>query len=130
MFRRLKWVDAQSLKVLVVEDHADSRTALGRLLARLGYRCDLAPDADSALRRAAGGKFDVLLTDIGLPDKDGWELLRELGVRGHLPPLVISMSAYDGRTHSARSKAAGCHDHLVKPFVFSELKAVLAQAHA
>ena len=123
-------MEAQSLKVLLVEDHTDSRTVLGRLLVWLGYRCDLAPDADSALHRVAGGKFDVLLTDIGLPGKDGWELLRELGEQGHLPPLIISMSAYDGRTHSARSRAVGCHGHLVKPFAFCVLKAALAQGQA
>ena len=120
----------QPLKILVVEDHTDTREALGNLLGYLGHYCDLAPDAGSALTRAAGGSFDALLTDIGLPDKDGWEMLQELGAQGHLPPLVISMSAYDGYIHSARSRAAGCHGHLVKPFGADQLTAALARAQA
>ena len=119
-------MEAPSLKILVVEDHTDTRTVLGRLLGRLGHYSDLAPDVTSALGKAACKSFDVLLTDIGLPDRDGWELLRELGALGYLPPLVISMSAFDGNTHAAWSKAAGCHHHLVKPFSLGELKAVLA----
>ena len=120
----------QPLKILVVEDHTDTRNALGDFLGLLGHHCDLAPDAGAALTRAAAGSFDALLTDIGLPDRDGWQLLQELGVHGHLPPLVISMSAYDGYVHSARSKAAGCHGHLVKPFVPSQLIAAFAQVQA
>ena len=120
----------QPLKILVVEDHTDTRNALGDFLVLLGHYCDLAPDAGAALTRAAAGSFDAFLTDIGLPDKDGWQLLQELGVQGHLPPLVISMSAYDGYVHSARSKAAGCHGHLVKPFVPGQLIAALAQVQA
>ncbi len=120
----------QPLKILVVEDHTDTRNALGDFLGLLGHHCDLAPDAGSALARAAAGSFDALLTDIGLPDKDGWQLLQELGVQGYLPPLVISMSAYDGYVHSARSKAVGCHGHLVKPFAPSQLIAALAQVQA
>ena len=123
-------VSVRLLKILVVEDHADSRIIIGKLLTWLGHHCDLAPDANSALSKAAGGTFDALLTDIGLPDRDGWELLRELGVQGHLPPLVISMSAFDGYTHSAWSKEAGCHGHLVKPFGVDQLKAALAQTQA
>ena len=106
----------------------DTRDTLGDLLVLLGHHCDLAPNAGAALTKAAGGSFDALLTDIGLPDKNGWELLQELGVKGHLPPLVISMSAYDGYTQSARSRAAGCHGHLVKPFGPIQLTVALAQA--
>ena len=75
----------QPLKILVVEDHTDTRNALGNFLVLLGHHCDLAPNAGAALTKAAGGSFDALLTDIGLPGKDGWALLHELGVRGHLP---------------------------------------------
>ena len=114
-----------SLKVLVVEDHPDTLTVLGMVLELLGHRCTLAPDAGAALARTAHERFDALFTDINLPGRDGWELLRELALRGQLPPLVISMSAADNFTQRRRSQAAGCHAHLIKPFRPEELEAAL-----
>ena len=119
-------VRERSLNILVVEDHPDTLAVLGMVLELLGHRCTLAPDTGSALARAAHERFDVLFTDINLPGRDGWELLRELAFRDQLPPLVISMSAGDNFTQRKRSKEAGCHAHLVKPFKHAELEAALA----
>ena len=96
------------------------------VLELLGHRCTLAPDTGSALARAAHERFDALVTDISLPGRDGWELLRELALRKQLPPLVVSMSAGDNCTQRKRSREAGCHAHLVKPFKHAELEAALA----
>ena len=122
-------VSEHALKILVAEDHADTRTMLQMFLSLLGHRCDLACDADGALTRAAASAFDVLLTDVHMPRMDGWELVQELRARGHLPAHVISMSA--GLVEEpAQSQAAGCHAHLVKPFRVNELEAALALSRA
>ena len=114
-----------SLKILVVEDHPDTLTVLGMVLELLGYHCVLARDAGSALSKAANQRFDVILTDVNLPGRDGWELLQVFATRKQLPRVVISMSAGDNITQAKRSKAAGCHAHLVKPFRHGELESVL-----
>ncbi len=111
----------------MVEDHPDTRTVLGMFLEMLGYQCTLVPDAGSALAKAAREPFDAILTDVNLLGRDGWELLQALAARGQLPRVVISMSAGDNLTQAKRSKAEGCHAHLVKPFRHGELEAVLHQ---
>lgn len=116
---------AASLHILVVEDHADIRAGLGLGLDLLGHRAEFAVDVGSALLKAATTGFDVLLTDIGLPGRDGWALLAELGSRRRLPAVSITMSAGDAHVSSARSRAAGCRAHLVKPFSLEELEAAL-----
>ena len=123
-------MNACSLNILVVEDHGDTRDVLGILVVMLGHRCETACDAEAALVSAAKGTFDVLLTDIHLPGMDGWQLLEELGGRGHLPRRVISMSAGIPHEGAARSRAAGCHAHLGKPFLVETLEAALASGHA
>ena len=95
------------------------------VLELLGYHCTLVPDAGSALARAAREPFDAILTDVNLSGRDGWELLQALAARGQLPRVVISMSAGDNLTQANRSKAEGCHAHLVKPFRHEELESVL-----
>ena len=95
-------------------------------LELLGHDCHLAPDAGSALARAAEKPFDVLLTDVHMPGMDGWDLVLALTAKGQLPPLVISMSAGVLHEEASRSKAVGCCTHLLKPFPISELETALA----
>lgn len=109
------------LRVLVVEDHADIRLVVGMFLESLGHQAEFAVDAGSALAITCQRTFDVLLTDVGLPGRDGWELVRAMNARGCLPPLVISMSASNTGQEPAQSRAAGCRVHLLKPFKPLEL---------
>lgn len=118
-------MSAASPKILVVEDHPDTLMVFGSFLELLGYRSVLAPHPLCALAEAANQRFDALLTDVNLPGMEGWELLKELASLGQLPPLVFSMSAGDNYIQAERSKAAGCHAHLVKPFRPGELEALL-----
>lgn len=117
------------INVLVVEDHQDTRDVLAVFLETLGHRFKLVTNAASALDLAAAESFDLLLTDVQLGGRDGWALIRDLRARGCLPPLVASMSAGYGPTQTARSKAEGCHCHLVKPFRWDELQAIMEKAH-
>ncbi len=78
----------------------------------------------SALKLAPKAKFDVLISDIGLPDGDGWELMERL--REKMPGLkAIAMSGYGMRADLAKSEAAGYAAHIVKPFGPMELDTAL-----
>ena len=118
-----------SLCVLVVEDHPDTRQALGMLLKMLGHRPMLAQNMREGLSVgcAADKEFDLLLSDIQLPDGDGWELLLRLRERGRCPKKAIALSGWGSKEDLVRSKAAGFEIHLVKPLTPGALKAVLSQ---
>jgi two-component system CheB/CheR fusion protein len=107
------------LKVLVVEDHADTVKMLGRLLGSAGYIVRTAGDAAGALELASKEQFDLLVSDIGLPDATGYELMQQIkqlhGITG------IAMSGYGMDEDIRKSQEAGFSDHLVKPISFAQL---------
>ncbi len=120
-------MEPKPLRILVVDDHADSRKFLGMYLEMIGHCPEFAVDVGSALVQARRQPFDVLLTDIGLPGRNGWDLLRLLDEQGHRPPLAISMSAFNSGHEVRLSKAARCFAHLPKPFLLAELETALCQ---
>jgi CheY-like chemotaxis protein len=113
-----------SLKFFVVENHQDTLDAIKMFLEAQGHTVETAPDMKTGLKLAPRTQFDVLISDIGLPDGDGWELMRALrekmpGVKG------IAMSGYGMRADMDKSKAAGYAAHIVKPFGPAELDSAL-----
>ncbi len=80
------------------------------------------------MRAAGEERFDVLVSDIALPDGDGWGLLQCLEQGGHRPPYAIAMSGYYGADGYARSKEAGYAVHLTKPFAPDALEKALVVA--
>ena len=113
-----------TLKFFVVENHEDTLDAIRMFLEAQGHSVEVAPDMKSALKLAPATKFDVLISDIGLPDGDGWELAKKL--REQIPGLkAIAMSGYGMRADLDRSKAAGFAAHLIKPFGPVELNVAL-----
>jgi CheY-like chemotaxis protein len=82
------------LHILVVEDHLDTLRMLELFLQALGHRTRVARNVQEALAIAANAeaRFDLLLSDIKLPDRDGWELLGLLGQAGRMPQRAIAMS--------------------------------------
>lgn len=112
------------LKFFVVENHQDTLDAIKMFLEAQGHSVEAAPDMKSALKLAPRTEFDVLISDIGLPDGDGWELMRKL--RDKIPNLkAIAMSGYGMRADLDKSKAAGYAAHIIKPFGPMELNAAL-----
>jgi CheY-like chemotaxis protein len=113
----------QDLRLLLVEDHDDTREVLARLLSRRGNRVETARSAQEARSLSSGKTFDLLISDIALPDATGYELLEELsakhGLRG------IAMSGFGSDADVAESKAAGFLEHLVKPIDANALDAVI-----
>jgi CheY-like chemotaxis protein len=119
---------AVPLRLLVVEDHADTANTLLRLLSRYGYKVQSADSVTSALETARQNEFDVIVTDIGLPDGNGVELFQQIRqengarlVRG------IALSGFGTEEDVARSRAAGFDEHLTKPVDFSLLHRRLVQ---
>ena len=114
------------LRILVVENHDDTRFLLGLLLEQLGHTVQAAATMSEALDEAGSGDFDVLLSDIGLPDGNGWELLASLGDRA--PPYAVAMSGFGMPSDRQKSLAAGYRHHLLKPVEPDQLEKLLDEA--
>ncbi|HEY2799681.1 MAG TPA: MASE1 domain-containing protein [Chthoniobacterales bacterium] len=111
-----------SWRILLVEDHADTATALSNLLIRRGHRVELARDMRSALSAATANRFDLLISDLGLPDGTGAQLMTQLrndGLRG------IAISGFGMKGDIETSLAAGFSEHLVKPLNLESLEAAI-----
>lgn len=112
------------MRLLLVEDEVDIQRFLLRSLEEAGYEVEIAADGQTAERLAVDGTFDILVVDLGLPDRDGIDLilrLRQLGVRA--PVLILSARrSVDDRV---RGLEQGGDDYLTKPFALAELLARL-----
>ncbi len=112
-------------RVLLVEDHEPTRLALERLLLRRRYDVSMASSLAEARSFASGGDFDFLISDIGLPDGNGFDLMRELhercGIRG------IALTGYGSDKDIDRSREAGFAVHLTKPVSAQSLDKALAE---
>lgn len=116
---------ARALRILVVENHPDTRQGIRAFLKALGHRATFAEDKADALVRAKQATFDLLLSDISLPDGTGWELLQTLDAQALRPAHAVAMSGLGGPADQLRSLEAGFELHLVKPFRPQELEEAL-----
>lgn len=117
----------ENLKVFLVEDNSDTRLMLAQVLETDGYEVRTAGTMHAALQDFLIFGGEVLLTDLGLPDGDGWELLRQLQRAGS-SPFAIAMSGFGTLSDIAASKLAGFRHHLVKPFELNALGHLLEEA--
>ncbi|MEI9936434.1 MAG: ATP-binding protein [Pseudomonadota bacterium] len=113
-----------TLRVLLVEDHEDTAEIFERLLRRGGYSVHVASSVQSALA-VQRSTFDVLLSDVGLADGSGLELMRKLRKTGEVKGIAIS--GYGTEDDIRASREAGFSQHLTKPVDFSELLAAIAK---
>jgi CheY-like chemotaxis protein len=90
-----------------------------------GHDVAVALDLKSARETAAQYTFDILLSDLSLPDGTGWDLLQELKAGG--PVRAIALSGYNSPEDIARSEAAGFRLHLAKPVAMRELDRIFAE---
>ena len=111
--------------ILVVDDHEDTLLSMKILLTRLGYEVLAAENMADALRIAAEKHFDILLSDIGLPDGSGLELVRRIRAIRDVPALALSGFGMDEDIE--RSRDAGFSDHLTKPVSIDRLQAAITQ---
>jgi CheY-like chemotaxis protein len=101
-----------------VDDHGDTARALARLLGLSGYDVQTATSVAGAINLCDASRFDLLISDIGLPDGSGYELMRELTRRGCMKGIAVS--GYEDLGNEG--VAAGFAAHLVKPIAFETLK--------
>jgi CheY-like chemotaxis protein len=112
-------------RVLVVDDHEPTLKTLSAVLQRRGFLVTSASSMQQARQHADGAQFDLLVSDLGLPDGDGCTLMRELRMRQ--PQLAgIAISGYGMDADLERSTAAGFRDHLTKPINVAALERALA----
>ncbi len=120
--------DTPSLRLLVVEDHADTARALKTLLTLEGFIVTTAGDVASALVLAGSETFDLLISDLGLPDANGYELMAQMQ---DIQPLSgIAMSGFGMEEDVRQSLAAGFSEHLVKPIKIPQLLTAIGRLSA
>ena len=110
----------RSLRVLLVEDHPDTAEQLTRLLTRAGHKVSCAATVKEALERGRLGGFDILISDLGLPDGSGYDLVRDFAQPRHIP--AIALSGFGMKQDVENSIAAGFSRHFTKPVDWYELQ--------
>jgi signal transduction histidine kinase len=114
------------LHILLVDDHPDTCAALERLLKLRGHSVAAANSMREAMEvAAAGGAFDLLISDVGLPDGNGMDLIRYL--RTQRPIRGIAISGFGMDADISKSLEAGFSEHLVKPVKLEKLEAAIAR---
>ncbi|MFN2509667.1 MAG: response regulator [Chthoniobacterales bacterium] len=121
-------MSSKPLRVIVVEDHADTAEGLRKFLTRIGYKVYIAPDVSCARALAKAVEYDVLLSDLRLPDGTGWDLMEELSAEG--PVRAVAMSGYNTEEDIEHSFRVGFLDHIAKPLAPEALTAALNRAVA
>jgi signal transduction histidine kinase len=111
---------AKHRRVLLVDDHHDTCIGMKRMLERRGYEITVAHSADQAAEKVRTQEFDLLISDIGLPDRSGYELMREVRLNKNLPGIALSGFGTEQDVNQAR--AAGFSEHLTKPINFERLE--------
>lgn len=115
----------RSVRLLLVEDHEDTNRSLTRMLRRRGYEVHPANDIRSALDIATSKHFDVLVSDIGLPDGSGIDLLKALRAKGEV--FGIALTGFGMEEDIRRSGEAGFSHHLVKPVDLNKLDSIIQE---
>jgi PAS domain S-box-containing protein len=122
---RLGSKTSKPLRILLVEDHKDTRRTLSRLLTHFGHNVVTADNVEGAINIIASDSIDAVLCDIGLPDGSGYEVAAQARATGHIK--AIALTGFGTEQDVQRSKEAGFDFHLVKPINFQELQTVLEQ---
>jgi len=107
-------------RVLLVDDHHDTCIGMKRMLERRGYKITVAHTAEQAVEKVREEDFDLLISDIGLPDRSGYELMREVRLNKDLPG--IALSGFGSEQDVTQARDAGFAEHLTKPINFERLE--------
>lgn len=114
-------------RILVVDDEPDLRTLYELTLVRDGYHVSTAENLAQALQHVSEGHFDVVITDMRLPDGLGVELIRQLGAHQRRERCVV-ITAYGSAENAVESLKAGAFDYLTKPVDLKRFRGVIASA--
>lgn len=121
-------VPARPLRLLIVEDHDSTRAMLARLLSHGGHQVRMAASVQEGLQAFGEEEYDVVISDLGLPDGSGLDLMRE--VRRQRPVPGIALSGYGMEDDVKDTQEAGFFAHLVKPVSIDQLRRLLARIPA
>lgn len=113
------------MRLVLVEDNLKLASALAEGLAEEGYTVQVIDTAEAAIDVAVRGDLDVMVLDLGLPDRDGLEVLAELRIRRISLPVLV-LTARDSASARTAALDLGAANYLVKPFAFTDLIAKLA----
>jgi two-component system CheB/CheR fusion protein len=120
--------EAPALRLLLVEDNEPTLQVMTALLELAGHDVQPAPDLRTARHLAESHEFDLVVSDLGLPDGSGFDLMRELRDRYGLQGIAVS--GFGMEEDLRRSHDSGFREHLVKPVDIDKLKAAIARAAA
>src|SRR5207248_5868358 len=111
--------ERQRLRILLVEDHEDTNRSLTNLLRRRGYHVQSALNFQSALNLSAKEQFDVLISDLALPDGNGIDLVQR--VQFNYPVLGIALTGFGMEDDIRKGREAGFQHNLIKPIDLNKL---------
>jgi DNA-binding response OmpR family regulator len=109
-------------RILIAEDEMRIASFVQKGLGAAGFAVSVATDGPAALAEARSGQFDLMILDIGLPGRDGFDILQALRGEGN-PIAVIVLTARDSAADTLRGLEGGANDYMSKPFRFDELLA-------
>ncbi len=126
---RMPTINGGSLqhRILLVDDHEDTCTGMRMILERRGYRVKTAHDVASALELAGDYPFELLISDLGLPDGTGFDLMRKLRRTRGETFRGVALSGFGMESDIERSMEAGFEVHLIKPVNLERLSEILRQ---
>ncbi len=116
----------QGMRILLVEDHEDTNRSLTNLLRRRGYQVQSALNFQSALDLSSKEQFDVLISDLALPDGSGMDLVQKL--QSTRPVVGIALTGFGMEDDIRRGRQAGFHYHLVKPIDLNRLDLLIQES--
>ena len=112
--------DSSHLSILFVEDHADTARMITKLLETMGHEVQTASSVEDAVKIVIERQFDLIISDVGLPDGSGVGLIH--GIRPFCDAPAIALTAYSSEEDIARCLRAGFDLHLAKPASPTELR--------
>jgi CheY-like chemotaxis protein len=121
-------MEAKPIRILMIDDSPVERELLPRLLRRLGHCVTTAACAQDAREVASRDQFDLVISDIELPDGNGWDLMREF--KTQRPVKAVAVSGLSAPEDMGRSRDAGFAAHLVKPVDMPRLQSLIRQLAA
>jgi PAS domain S-box-containing protein len=121
-----KGAERKPLRILLVEDHVDTAAVMKRLMKRLGHDVVLAGTVEGALEAWDAGEFDLLMSDVGLPDGTGLDVIRSIRDSGSGVP-AIALTGFGMEEDVQRCLSAGFTAHLTKPVDFERLEGLVGE---
>ena len=118
--------ERQGMRILLVEDHEDTNRSLTNLLRRRGYQVQSALNFQSALDLSSKVQFDVLISDLALPDGSGIDLVQKL--QSTRPVIGIALTGFGMEDDIRKGREAGFHHHLVKPIDLNRLDLLIQES--